>query len=516
MDYEYSRYKVPDEEKILERFLEILPGALSWSIIVGLSVLSFVRPMIASVIMIAFLLYWLLRLIYMNIFLVVSYLRLAKEKDIDWMERIKKLDNSNGNYPNSNDIYHVVIVPVINERGSVIGAGIKALESGDYLLKKVILIIALEEVAPDDVKKDVMELQEEYKELFFNFMVVTHPANLPGEIRTKSANTTYAAKKAAEFLRENNIPYENVIVSDFDADAIPSRNYLNCLTYHFMITPDRTRTGFQPIPLFHNNIWEVPPFARILDIGTSFFQLVEATNPEKLVTFSSYSMSFKALVEAGYWQVDMIPEDSGIFWKAFIRFDGKYHVVPIYTTVSMDIATGPTLAKTLLNIYKQKRRWAWGIENFPLVIRAFLKSKTIPLYKKISYGYKLLDSFISWATWSFLLAFVSWLPAALASSEFASSTVYHTIPRINGIIFRLAFSGIVVCSVISLLLLPAKKKGARLWEQAGHVLEWLFIPLIIVVLSALPALDAQTRLMFGKKLEYWVAQKRRGKNTNEP
>lgn len=507
MDYEYSRFKIPDDEKALERFLEILPGALSWTIIIGMVVLSFVRPMSAAVVMIAFLVYWLLRLIYMNIFLVASYLKLAKEKDTDWMERIKSIDTSAVRSPKFDDIYHVVIVPVINENRRVVESGIKGLKTGDYPLKKALFMIALEEVAADGVKKDIEDLRNEYKDIFLDFIIAVHPAGLSGEMRTKSANTAFAAKQAAEYLKEKKIPYENVIVSDFDADAIPSRNYLSCLTYHFMTTPDRTRTGFQPIPLFHNNIWDVPPFARILDIGTSFFQLIEATNPEKLVTFSCYSMSFKALVDAGYWQVDMIPEDSGIFWKSFIRFDGEYRVVPIYTTVSMDIVTGPTLGKTLLNIYKQKRRWAWGVENFPVVIRAFLKADKIPLFKKISYGYKLLDSFISWATWSFLLTFVSWLPAVLASREFASSTAYYTIPRINGTIFSLASFGLVVCAVISLLLLPRRRKRAGIIKRAGHVLEWLFIPVTILSLSSLPALDAQTRLMFGKNLAYWAAEK---------
>jgi hypothetical protein len=32
---------------------------------------------------------------------------------------------------------------------------------------------------------------------------------------------------------------------------------------------------------------------------------------------------------------------------------------------------------------------------------------------------------------------------------------------------------------------------------------------IVVFLSALPALDAQTKLMFGKYMEFWVTEKKR-------
>jgi len=68
-----------------------------------------------------------------------------------------------------------------------------------------------------------------------------------------------------------------------------------------MICPDRLCASFQPVPVYHNNIWHVPGFARVVETGSSFYQLIECTNPEKLVTFSSHSMSFKALVEVNYW-----------------------------------------------------------------------------------------------------------------------------------------------------------------------------------------------------------------------
>ena len=44
-------------------------------------------------------------------------------------------------------------------------------------------------------------------------------------------------------------------------------------------------------------------------------------------------------------------------------------------------------------------------------------------------------------------------------------------------------------------------------------IEWLLVPLIIVFLSALPALDAQTRLMFGRYMEFWVTDKKRRSQT---
>jgi len=494
--------------------------------------------------MVAFILYWVMRLLYMNIFLILSYIRLAIEKDTDWMARISVIDNI-GTYiksicnkslhkgfkakfsskiycrellnlitsgslpPGSKDIYHLVIIPVIKETKDIVEPGIKSIKSGSYPSARMLIIIALEDRASTDVKKDILEIRDKYAKDFLDFIVTRHLSDIPGEARVKGANVSYAARYAKEYFDKNKIPYENVIVSCFDADTVPNPDYFSCLTYRFMMTPDRIKRSYQPVPVYHNNIWDVSGFARILDIGTSFFELVEATNPRNMVTFSSHSMSFKTLVDVGFWPVDMISDDSAIFWKAFIHYDADYQTVPIYTTVSMDIVAGRNIRETFINIYKQKQRWAWGVENVPIVLRAFLKSKTIAMYKKITYGYRLLDTFISWATWSFLLAFIIWLPVFFAGREFTNSTAYYIVPRVQGTIFQLSSVGIVICVCLSILMLPSKRIRYSLLKKIQHIFEWLFIPVIILVLSALPALDSQTRLMFGRYAEFWVTDKYR-------
>ena len=99
MEFKYSRHCTGNKEKTLERLWETFPGAVSWTIIIGICVLSVAKPLVAAVVMIIFLLYWLLRLIYMNIFLILSYIRLEIEKDTDWMERISAIDKLKSQQP---------------------------------------------------------------------------------------------------------------------------------------------------------------------------------------------------------------------------------------------------------------------------------------------------------------------------------------------------------------------------------------------------------------------------------
>jgi hypothetical protein len=393
---------------------------------------------------------------------------------------------------------------VAKETLEVVEPGILAMRDGDYPAKRILLVLAVESRAPEPVRSQMYQVAKKYKNDFFDVLMTMHPSDTPGEARVKGANATFAARAATEYLAARGIAFENVILSCFDADTVPVRNYFSCLTYYYMITPDRIRTSFQPIPVYFNNIWDVPVFARLLDVGTSLFQIVEATDPRKLITFSSHSMSFQALVEIGYWPVDIISDDSAIFWKALLRYDGNYRTIPMPIVVSMDIVTGRNLRETLINIYKQKRRWAWGVENFAIVVRGFLRSTTIPLGQKVLHTCRLLDKFTSWSTWSFLLTFMPWMPTMLAGKDFATTTVYYVAPRIRGMIFMLASASLVVCMLTSMVLLPPEK---RLGRRLMHAFEWLLIPIVVLVLSALPALDAQTRLMFGRHLEFWVADK---------
>lgn len=342
-----------------------------------------------------------------------------------------------------------------------------------------------------------------------NFLVVEHPDGLPGEARVKGANASYAAKTAARYFEERKIPFENIIVSCFDADTIVSQDYFACLTYAFMSCPDRHRASFQPIPVFHNNIWDVPGFARVIESGSSFFQLIETTDPERLVTFSSHSMSFKALVEVGYWPLDMISDDSGIFWKAYLHFEGQYQVVPLPTTLSMDIVDAGVWWKTVVSLYKQKRRWAWGVENFPLVMRGFLTSRKISLYNKFRHGIKLFEGHVTWAIVPFFLMFASWLPVISAGDEFASTVLYYSAGRFTQTIFSLSTIALLGTILMSIWLLPKKKKRFSFLWTLVHGLEWFLVPFILVFLSAMPALDAQTRLMFNKRMEFWVSDKLR-------
>ncbi|MFC1644375.1 hypothetical protein ACFL5C_03575, partial [Candidatus Omnitrophota bacterium] len=93
MNFRFSGSELTGKERKLQRVFEIAPGATSWTILIGMIVCAFKAPLIAAAIIIAFDFYWLLRLLYMTLFLILSYLRLSVENQTDWMKRVRGMDD---------------------------------------------------------------------------------------------------------------------------------------------------------------------------------------------------------------------------------------------------------------------------------------------------------------------------------------------------------------------------------------------------------------------------------------
>ncbi|MFA5275422.1 MAG: glycosyltransferase family 2 protein [Candidatus Omnitrophota bacterium] len=479
------------------RFFEALPGSLSWGILLFFLILAVINPVICAVLIIVFDFYWIIRTTYLTTLLVLAHHKLQKQKNRDWLTECIALPKGK-ECPGP---YQLVIFPAYKEGPEILKPSLEALRNGDYPKEKMIVVLALEERNPK-ARENASVLEQEFKKDFFVFLTTFHPDNIPDESRTKGANATWAAKKAKELLDEKKIPYENVIISCFDADTCVDKKYFSCLAYHFLTSDKPHQASYQPIPVYNNNVWEAPSFARLVEISSSFCQLIESMRLEKFVTFSSHSMSFKTLVDIDYWPVDMVSDDSVIYWKAFLFYNGDYRVVPLYITVSMDVAYSSNLFKTIILQYKQKRRWAWGVENFPFVVDGFLKNGDIPFLTKLRRSFQLLESHVTWAIWANILLLIAPLPLILGGAFFNQMAIGYNLPKITGLLLNFTLGSSLAWIILSRTTLPARPKHVSWFKNVVMTLEWALVPLVILILGSNPALDAQTRLMLGKYMEF--------------
>ncbi|OHB17259.1 MAG: hypothetical protein A2913_00015 [Parcubacteria group bacterium RIFCSPLOWO2_01_FULL_40_65] len=495
------------KDRMIYRSFEILPGLLSWLTIGLLTLFSFIRSSWVAIFIIAFDLYWIIRVTYFYSHLGAAFSIMKKIRKIDWQEKLKS-----GNL-NWEEIYHLVVLPFYKEDKEIIKQSIKALYNSNYPVKeKMIVVLAREARAGGEAQKISEEIKKEYGNKFFKFLETEHPKDIPGELAGKGSNTAWAGEKAKKLIDQLKINYENIIVSSFDIDTVVPPDYFNRLTYVFLTAEDRLHASYQPVPLYFNNIWEAPFLSRLAAFSTTFWALLNQERPNRLKTFSSHSMPFTALVDVDFWMTDIVTEDNIIFFQCFLRYDGIYRVIPLHYPVYMDANVGRNFKETTANVYRQHQRWGWGVETIPYMLYGFLKNKKISFGKKLAYGFDYIESFWSWATNSFIIAIFGWLPGFVGGIEFKSSILAFNLPGITGGIGQVAIIFLIFSAFFSINLLLLKTEDSKNHKKskfAWLTFQWLFTPLIMIVLIATPALDAQTRLMFGKYLGFWTTPKHR-------
>ncbi|MCL5017227.1 MAG: glycosyltransferase family 2 protein [Patescibacteria group bacterium] len=523
------------------RFFEILPATLSWGTLIILFFISWKFAAVAAIFIILFDTYWLLKTLYLSLHLRYSFTKMRENEKRDWLNELNSLTHNSQQALNSKinwqDIYHLVILPMYNEPYDVVKESFESLVKMNYPLSKMILVLAIEEKAGEGAKNIAQKIEEEFGGKFYKFLVTTHPMNVPGEIPGKGSNESYAAEQVKKMVIDparsrpaeggatgtlgcpasnGDLDYENILVSVFDVDTQIGKEYFGLLTYKFLTCEKPQRTSFQPIPLFTNNIFEAPALARVVSFSATFWHMMQQARPERLTTFSSHSMPFKALVEIGYWHRDVVSEDSRIFWQLFLHYDGDWRVEPMFYPVSMDANVAPGFWKTMINIYKQQRRWGWGVENVPYLLNGFRKNKNIPFKTKFYWAFNIIEGFHSWATNAIIIFAMGWLPILIGGHAFDRTILAYNLPKITGFILNLSTIGIASSAILSIILLPPKPKGFKPWYYALYLLQWILMPFTLIIFGAIPGLEAQTRLALSGKfrLGFWVTPKGRYKSSD--
>ncbi|MEK7122808.1 MAG: glycosyltransferase family 2 protein [Patescibacteria group bacterium] len=486
------------------RIYEIIPGALVWITFIGAVALSVYTPLWAIYVIILFDLYWLFRVVYFVIFVVYSWNRFRTSIRIQWFEKLKEEKEG------WEELFHLIFLPMYGEPFEIVDEAMRALTQSHYPKEKFIVVLAGEGREEERFRGVAEKIVERYASAFHQLLVTVHPPGVPGEIISKGSNLHYAARMARDYIDGQQIPYEKVIVSAFDIDTIVHAEYFSCLTHSYMSQPDPTRASYQPVVLYNNNMWDSPAAMRLAAFSTTFWILTELARPDRLFTFSSHSMSFRALVDVGFWENDMINEDSRIFLQCYMHYNGQYSVVPLYIPVSMDTVAGPSLFGSLINLYKQQRRWAWGVEHFPYLILKFQQRPGIPFSEKIHRLWLQLEGMYTWATAPVIILILGWLPLYFADSAVKTTVLAQNAPHILAWLMNFSMVGIFVLGLLSFTLLPTRPERHDPYAFIFIIAQWVLLPITIILFSALPAIDAQTRFMLGKYLgSFNVTQKMR-------
>ncbi len=212
------------------------------------------------------------------------------------------------------------------------------------------------------------------------------------------------------------------------------------------------------------------------------------------------------LVDVGFWEPDLVSEDSRIFMQAFLRYDGEYRVTPVFLPAGMDTVVGQRYVDSLTALYKQQRRWAWGVEHVPYMVDQFKRHPTIPFRVKFKYLFNHIEGMVTWSTAPIIIFALGYLPFATLQGVTQSALVANS-PFTLEFMMRGATLGVFVTGALSFMFLPPRPAHISRGQWIMMFLQWLLLPVTFMLFGAFPALDAQTRMMFGKYLGFNVTVK---------
>ncbi len=482
----------------LHRFLEILPGTVSWFLILFPVWGSLLIPQAVAYYIITFDVYWLYRSVSMAIMAVLSYLKMKAAKSYDWMKDV----NGFGDWE---ELHHIIIIPTYEEPLYILRRTLDALKNQTFPSKKISVFLAFEKREGKTALEKYKLLKKEYRAYFANLVSTFHP-DIKGETKGKSSNTAYAAKIAKQLIvdkQKHKIDY--ITITSEDADARFHEEYFACLSFKFLDNPQRFNRIWQPGIMYYNNIWKAPIPIRVFSAMSSIVQISLLNRTDRLINFSTYSTSLKMIDKIGYWDTDVIPEDYRLFFKAYFKLNGQLEVNPIFLPVLADAVLSAKLFKTLKNQYEQVKRWAWGVSDDAYIIENWLKGKDTPFWDKTIRVLKVIEDHFLWPVNWFAVTLGATLPPLL-NDKFARTIIGKRLPQTSSLILTISLISMIIMIIIDLKQRP-KKQEQTLLSKMLTPFEFILLPVVGFFFSALPGIDAHTRLMLGKYIEYKVTEK---------
>lgn len=488
----FTRYPIKTR-----RALEILPGVVSWTLILFPIWGSYLIPSVLAYFILFFDIYWFYKSFSLAILAFIATNKIRDAEKDDWLAKAKEQKHFD-------KMAHVIVIPNYKERYEKLRKTLMVLTEQTLPCKKIFVVLAMEERETDG-KEKANKLINEFKSIFGDIFATYHP-DVPGEVKGKSSNEAYGGQGAyARLVKTKKIDLNYATISSVDADSLFDPQYFAYLSYKFLTDPKPYNKFWQSANVTYSNFWEVPAPVRVITFFGSLWRTALLVLGDRLISNSTYSLSFKMLVEIGFWDTDVIPEDYRIFFKAFYKLQGNVWVDPIFLKTSLDAPQSTSYWKSIKNKYDQDRRWSWGVSDDPLFIQWWMTVPGVPFLRKTLMLYHvLLEHFLWPVNWVIITVAANVIP--FVNPNFSRTTLGYELPKLAGIILTSCLFSTLMMIVIDFRNRPNSEAASKV-KQFLFPLEFVLLPVVGFFLSTLPAIISHTQLMLGKRIEYKVTEK---------
>jgi hypothetical protein len=470
----------------------------SWFLITLPLWLSPFHPAIVAYFILAFDLYFFYKSLNTAYHAVWSYKEIIFHSKIPYWKRLKSLKNVS-------QINHFIIIPNLEEPIHKLDATINSFIKNDYPYREnLYLVLAFEKREPQ-VKEKAKYFKQKYQPLFKEIMTFFHPLK-NNEEPGKASNQTYAARLIDRYVIKNRLDRKTILITVCDADSYLPTNYFSYLSFEFLRDKDRLYHFYWAPVLLYNNFWKLPLFGRIQATLSSILRLAFLSQKENLIQVSTYSTNLWLLKKINFWDVDIIPEDWHIYFQAFFSYGEKVKTIPLFTIVNGDAVYSGTTLRTFINRYEQEKRWAWGVSDIGYVLKKCFQTPKISLWQKIKKIMFITEIHLFWPVSFFILTISASIPP-LINPVFKRTVLGFLLPKLSALILTLSTAMLILYIYLDIKLRQKVNMKTQISSLPFLIVQWYLLPLVSFFFSSLPALDAHTRILLGKKLKYKVTEK---------
>lgn len=480
------------------RFAESIVPLSTWLVITFPLWFSPFHPAVVSYFILGFILYFLYKSMRTIYYAFISYSLINKARKVNWHKRLTASAHHE-------DIVHFFIITNYKESEEKISATIERIRDQRYDREKIYIVLAMEDREGVAARDRAFSLKKRFAHDCAGIEAVYHTIG-EGEIVGKASNEACAARYISNRVKKQGMDPKKVLLTICDADSLLPVDYLAYTTSVFLEDRDRNFHFYWAPVLLYNNFWKLPLPIRVQSTLSSVLRLSFLSQKNDLIQISTYTVNLWLLEQVDFWDVDIIPEDWHIWLQAFFKFGEKVKTIPIYVPICADAVGGKNLWHTFKNRYDQEKRWSWGASDIPYAIVRACETPHIPLLPKIRKIIQLSETHLMWPTTFFVLTVSASIPP-LVNPVFKRTVMGFLLPQLSSLILTISSSFLLIFLYFDHKMRAQMNIKTKTLALPLLFIQWYFLPIISFFFSSLPALEAHTRMLLGRKLEYKVTEK---------
>lgn len=509
---------------IPERVLDGMPGFLAWFALFFCiaSAVAFPRTLLLIAASLGF--YSALRFLIAGIANFNGLRTIKKWEQTDWRDYYERERTATSLA--WHEVHHVVIIPNYKEPLRILRRTLDSIAEQYQAERRMTVVLAMEAAEEGCVRKANI-LMQEYAGRFAHLHFTVHPRGLPGEMQCKSANEAWAGRWIKrKLVDELGYNLDHLLVSTMDADTRWHPHHFYALTAHFALEEKRHLCFWQAPIRYHGNIWEINPLLRIVNAYATALELAFlAATWWKAMPMSSYALSLRLLEASGYWDGDVIADEWHMFIKAYFARDGQVELRRIMLPFMADATTGQNLIGELRERYLQSLRHAWGTKEVGYMIAKMIDHPEVQFWPSFRLLMRIShDILLAGAGWIILTAgsqLPIWLHPELAPFDIFAilqnpqaglqDAAINLSADPTWILLMLAGAMVVVLGIVfwfqDVIVRPPRTTKPTIKERFWTLLSFPLLPVLTLIVVAIPTIQAQTRLLLGIPLQFRVSRK---------